>query len=79
VVDVCLEHGIAPMVTLHHFSRPRWLIGQRVLLWAVGLGALRLQVSPRPRAALLLRRLVAPGGVRFSHETALTQYVTPAG
>jgi beta-glucosidase len=26
VVDACLEHGIAPVVTLHHFTSPRWLI-----------------------------------------------------
>jgi beta-glucosidase len=26
LVDACLEHGIAPIVTLHHFTSPRWLI-----------------------------------------------------
>jgi beta-glucosidase len=26
VVDTCLRHGIEPVVTLHHFTRPQWLI-----------------------------------------------------
>ena len=26
VVDCCLENGVEPIVTLHHFSSPRWLI-----------------------------------------------------
>jgi beta-glucosidase len=26
IVDACLEHGITPVVTLHHFTSPRWLI-----------------------------------------------------
>jgi beta-glucosidase len=26
VVDVCLTHEITPVVTLHHFTSPRWLI-----------------------------------------------------
>jgi beta-glucosidase len=26
VVDACLAHGITPVVTLHHFTSPRWLI-----------------------------------------------------
>jgi beta-glucosidase len=26
VVDACLCHGITPVVTLHHFTGPRWLI-----------------------------------------------------
>ncbi len=25
VLNTCREHGLAPMVTLHHFSSPRWL------------------------------------------------------
>ncbi len=25
VADTCLAHGIAPAVTLHHFTQPRWL------------------------------------------------------
>src|SRR5581483_7475699 len=25
VLNACHEHGLAPMVTLHHFSSPRWL------------------------------------------------------
>jgi beta-glucosidase len=28
LVDCCLGHGIAPVVTLHHFTSPRWLIGR---------------------------------------------------
>ena len=24
VIDACLENGIKPMVTLHHFSHPLW-------------------------------------------------------
>jgi beta-glucosidase len=28
LVDACLEHAIAPVVTLHHFTSPRWLIHQ---------------------------------------------------
>jgi beta-glucosidase len=26
VVDTCLRHGIEPVVTLHHFTSPQWLI-----------------------------------------------------
>lgn len=26
VMDACLEHGLTPVVTLHHFTSPRWLI-----------------------------------------------------
>jgi beta-glucosidase len=26
VVDTCLDHGIEPVVTLHHFTSPQWLI-----------------------------------------------------
>ena len=26
VVDACLQHGIEPIVTLHHFTSPQWLI-----------------------------------------------------
>jgi beta-glucosidase len=26
VVDACLAHGVTPVVTLHHFTSPRWLI-----------------------------------------------------
>ena len=26
VVDTCLHHGIEPVVTLHHFTSPQWLI-----------------------------------------------------
>jgi beta-glucosidase len=26
LVDTCLGHGITPVVTLHHFTSPRWLI-----------------------------------------------------
>jgi beta-glucosidase len=26
VVDTCLEHGIEPVLTLHHFTSPQWLI-----------------------------------------------------
>lgn len=25
MADACLDHGIAPVVTLHHFTQPRWL------------------------------------------------------
>ena len=26
LVDCCLDHGLTPVVTLHHFTSPRWLI-----------------------------------------------------
>ena len=26
VLKYCLEHGITPIVTMHHFSSPKWLI-----------------------------------------------------
>jgi beta-glucosidase len=26
VVDACLEHGLTPVVTLHHFTTPRWVV-----------------------------------------------------
>src|SRR5512140_554311 len=26
VLDACREHGLIPMVTLHHFTSPRWLM-----------------------------------------------------
>lgn len=26
LVDACLAHGVTPVVTLHHFTSPRWLI-----------------------------------------------------
>ena len=26
VIDCCLEHGVEPVVTLHHFTSPAWLI-----------------------------------------------------
>lgn len=26
VLDCCIEHGVTPVVTLHHFSSPAWLI-----------------------------------------------------
>ena len=26
VIDCCIEHGIEPIVTLHHFTSPAWLI-----------------------------------------------------
>lgn len=29
VVDACLEHGVTPVVTLHHFTSPRWLMTRR--------------------------------------------------
>jgi len=29
MVDTCLEHGVTPIVTLHHFSSPRWLLTRR--------------------------------------------------
>ena len=25
---ICKEHGLEPIVTLHHFSSPKWLIGK---------------------------------------------------
>ena len=25
-VDACLAHDVTPVVTLHHFTRPRWVI-----------------------------------------------------
>lgn len=28
VIDCCYENGISPIVTLHHFSSPAWLIGK---------------------------------------------------
>lgn len=28
VLNACHEHGLAPMVTLHHFSSPRWIAAQ---------------------------------------------------
>lgn len=28
VVDCCIKNGIEPIVTLHHFSSPKWLIGK---------------------------------------------------
>lgn len=28
VIGVCHDHGIIPMVTLHHFSSPRWFAGR---------------------------------------------------
>jgi beta-glucosidase len=28
IVDACLEHGIEPLVTLHHFTSPRWIVTQ---------------------------------------------------
>ncbi|HIA91633.1 TPA: glycoside hydrolase family 1 protein [Candidatus Saccharibacteria bacterium] len=27
VVDTCLEHGVAPVITLHHFTNPVWFAG----------------------------------------------------
>ena len=27
VVQCCLDHGLEPLVTLHHFSSPQWLLG----------------------------------------------------
>lgn len=29
MVDTCLEHGVTPVVTLQHFSSPRWLLTRR--------------------------------------------------
>lgn len=29
VVDTCLEHNVVPMVTLHHFTSPRWILTRR--------------------------------------------------
>ncbi|MGA8046640.1 MAG: family 1 glycosylhydrolase [Dermatophilaceae bacterium] len=26
VVDACLDHGLTPVVTLHHFTSPRWVV-----------------------------------------------------
>ena len=26
VVDCCIDHGLTPVVTLHHFTSPRWLV-----------------------------------------------------
>jgi beta-glucosidase len=26
LVDCCLDHGLTPVVTLHHFTSPRWLV-----------------------------------------------------
>lgn len=26
LIDCCLEHGITPVVTLHHFTSPRWIV-----------------------------------------------------
>ena len=28
VIQCCYDHGIEPVVTLHHFSSPKWLIGR---------------------------------------------------
>ena len=28
VIQCCCDHGIEPIVTLHHFSSPKWLIGR---------------------------------------------------
>ncbi len=28
VIRCCKEHGLEPIVTLHHFSSPKWLIGK---------------------------------------------------
>lgn len=28
VLQCCLDHGLEPLVTLHHFSSPQWLLGQ---------------------------------------------------
>lgn len=28
VIQCCYDHGIEPIVTLHHFSSPKWLIGR---------------------------------------------------
>jgi beta-glucosidase len=28
VLEACHEHGVTPVVTLHHFSSPRWLVEQ---------------------------------------------------
>lgn len=28
VLECCHEHGVTPIVTMHHFSSPRWLISQ---------------------------------------------------
>ena len=28
VCETCLEHGLAPMVTFHHFTTPRWVAAQ---------------------------------------------------
>lgn len=28
MLEACHEHGLAPMVTFHHFTSPRWLIAQ---------------------------------------------------
>lgn len=28
MLETCHEHGLAPMVTFHHFTSPRWLIAQ---------------------------------------------------
>lgn len=29
IIDTCLERGVTPVVTLHHFSSPRWLLERR--------------------------------------------------
>lgn len=31
VIRCCREHGVEPVVTLHHFSSPKWLIELRRL------------------------------------------------
>jgi beta-glucosidase len=76
MIDACHEHGVKPIVTLHHFTSPRWFAGLGGFLGEAGIARFRRYVEAvcpiltdvnwvvtinEPNMLALITRVTVPG------------------